>query len=694
MYKKSIAVVISVALIFSSVIISTQAKTNISDILQSSNILDYENTRWASIVKSHIYSDGNDIKRIEISENSVHIETYDKNYNFLNSEIINGELTETDGVHIGKKYNYIVFSQQNLQEINSVEVVRVVKYSKDWKRISSANIYGSNTTKFTNAGSLRFLEFDNHLYIYSSHEMYLSNDGKHHQANMLITINTDNMKVTDTKHIVSNSSTGYISHSFNQFIAADNDTNSIITVDHGDAFPRAIVMFRYKNQLDCDKPTKPDMVRLFDIAGQTGDNTTGVSVGDLIVTDNNYIVSFNSIQQGSSSALRSPYLAIVPKNSFNNDSVKIIKLADESQNCGYPFITDIGNGKYNIMWENNGQVLFTTIDENGKILVNINSFKAYLSDCEPIVNSSELIWYATNNSSPVFYSINLNINEGKISKCYHSYNETVIDKISCESDGLIRYNCIFCEKIYNKTIAANGHNDTNYDGRCDECNCYMPTSNTNIKLSWEKDYYCITTDQTAKLNISAPKGVYITTFSSNLPCGAKWNSTYLILNFLSTPGTYYLYFVFSDGQVVHIPLTVHSSLNAETTTEKQQVTETTTEFISETTTKSNIIETTTKEQQVTETTTEFIPETTTKSNIIETTIKVDIPTQEQKFMKGDMDNNNKITASDARLILRIAAKLDIVSNEMLIRADIDNNNKVNASDARKALRISAKLETI
>lgn len=659
MYKKSISIIISVALIFSSVIVTSHADSSNDNILQSSNINNYTNTRWASTVKSHIYSDGNTIKRIEIYENSVHIETYDNNYNFICSEKIKGELSETDGVHIGKKYNYIVCSTQNLQESNSAEVIRIIKYSKDWKRLSCASVYGANTTKFTNAGSLRFLESNNHLYIYSSHEMYLSSDGKHHQSNMLITLDTNNMEITDTKHLVSNSTTGYISHSFNQFIASDEDTNSIIAVDHGDAHPRAIVMFRYTNQLDCDKPNQPDMIRLFNIAGDIGDNDTGVSIGDLIVTDNNYIVSFNSIEQGSSSDLRSPYLAIVPKKSFSNDSVKLIKLSNESENCGYPFITEIDNGKYCVTWENDKQVFYTTIDENGNILVNIKSFSAYLSDCEPIFNSSELIWYVTNNSAPVFYSINLKNNQGQIKKCYHSYNETVIDKICCESDGLIRYDCIFCKNTYNKTVSATGHKDINLDGKCDYCYCYMPTQNTDITLSWEKDYYSVDTDQTAILNISAPKGVYITTFSSNLPCGAKWNSTSLNFNFLSTADTYYLYFVFSDGQVVSTSLTVHDSTENGTKTIETTVTETTT------------IETTTNTVVVTETTTAQV-----------------------NYIKGDMDNNNKITAADARLILRIAAKLDVVSNEMLIRADLDNNNKVNAADARKALRIAAKIDSI
>lgn len=63
-------------------------------------------------------------------------------------------------------------------------------------------------------------------------------------------------------------------------------------------------------------------------------------------------------------------------------------------------------------------------------------------------------------------------------------------------------------------------------------------------------------------------------------------------------------------------------------------------------------------------------------------------------MKGDVDGNGKITASDARLALRIAAKLDAADAAKILVADVDGNGKVTASDARKILRHAARLELI
>lgn len=61
---------------------------------------------------------------------------------------------------------------------------------------------------------------------------------------------------------------------------------------------------------------------------------------------------------------------------------------------------------------------------------------------------------------------------------------------------------------------------------------------------------------------------------------------------------------------------------------------------------------------------------------------------------GDVNSDDAITASDARLILRISAKLEIVSDDVMQFADINADGKVTSSDARIALRISAKIETI
>ena len=63
---------------------------------------------------------------------------------------------------------------------------------------------------------------------------------------------------------------------------------------------------------------------------------------------------------------------------------------------------------------------------------------------------------------------------------------------------------------------------------------------------------------------------------------------------------------------------------------------------------------------------------------------------------GDANRDEKVNSSDARKILRIAAKLDAISENdpVFDICDIDRNGKINSTDARKVLRMAAKLEDL
>ncbi len=59
---------------------------------------------------------------------------------------------------------------------------------------------------------------------------------------------------------------------------------------------------------------------------------------------------------------------------------------------------------------------------------------------------------------------------------------------------------------------------------------------------------------------------------------------------------------------------------------------------------------------------------------------------------GDVDADGRITANDARLALRISARLEEVNYTAMLAADVNVDRRITADDARKILRVSAKLE--
>ncbi len=64
----------------------------------------------------------------------------------------------------------------------------------------------------------------------------------------------------------------------------------------------------------------------------------------------------------------------------------------------------------------------------------------------------------------------------------------------------------------------------------------------------------------------------------------------------------------------------------------------------------------------------------------------------ERFPLGDADLSGKVTAADARLILRVASQLFTLDSYRMSLADYNKDGKVNATDARLVLRLSAKLD--
>lgn len=80
--------------------------------------------------------------------------------------------------------------------------------------------------------------------------------------------------------------------------------------------------------------------------------------------------------------------------------------------------------------------------------------------------------------------------------------------------------------------------------------------------------------------------------------------------------------------------------------------------------------------------------TVTTGDILITADGMEIPVS----VPGDIEGDNQITPSDARLVLRCAVGLDAFDDVRTVAADIDGDFKVGVADARRVLRASVELE--
>ena len=372
-------------------------------------------TTWSKTVKSYLYEDSNhSLTRVEyVGDKKVVVENY-RLGKLESSKTIDAELELFGGFYHGNDYNYMVYGASNMHDSDDVEVIRVVKYDKDFNKLASKSISAVNTYIPFEAGSLRMDETAGKLYIYTCHEMYQSSDGYHHQANMTFVLNEETLDIEDSYSDVMNiAQAGYVSHSFNQFIKTDG--NSVYRVDHGDANPRAVSITK------CDvngKITSVSYNLLLSIQGEHGANVTGVSVGGLELSDSNCIVVGNSVDQSDadtydSRGTRNIFVSVTDK-ALNDTQTKWITSYtknDKIQTCT-PQLVKLDAAHFLILWEERdtetGQITTkaVTIDEEATMTIPVCSISARLSDCQPIVTADEMVrWYVTDGSVVTFYEL-------------------------------------------------------------------------------------------------------------------------------------------------------------------------------------------------------------------------------------------------------------------------------------------------
>ena len=382
----------------------------------------------ASTVKSYLFENGNGgLTRVEYiptvlewayhnskwslekaEEKYILVEDYNSNFEVQHSRSLPMELDIWGGFFVGENYNFLVFGQENSEESNSTEVIRVVKYSKDWQRLGQASLYGANTVNPFRSGTLRAVEYDGVLYIRTCHTMYTSSDGLNHQANMTIVVREQDMTVTDSAYRVARNGTNYVSHSFNQFILIDHEQR-IITLDQGDAYPRSAELAVFAAKAGTTNVTNGSSM---DVTVQSFPQNsdqyqrTGASFGGIAETSSGYAVaySYDGTGQSTTAVDRSIYFAYVDK-----DRLRVETKVISSTGVQTPMLAPTGLDDGYILWnasDTNGRgndKLYYAVYSNGGNVGEIKTATAPLSDCQPILYNGKVIWYTTNDTVPTFY---------------------------------------------------------------------------------------------------------------------------------------------------------------------------------------------------------------------------------------------------------------------------------------------------
>lgn len=381
------------------------------------------------------------------------VEYYDKDYNITDTKMIQQELPIFGGFYATDSNYYVVTGQKNTEENNNVEVYRITKYDKQWNRVDTASLKGANTTTPFDAGSCRMDMSGKYLLIRTCHEMYKYTDGKIHQANVTIQIDTDTMNVTDSHTKISNINEGYLSHSFNQFIKVED--GHIISVDHGDANPRSIILLKYQTDMSEGKFT-PDyyqtpciqvpVLEFKYLKDKDHKNPTGASVGGFEISDDHYLVAGNNVkldENFDSYNTRNIFVAAVDKSTSEVKTTYLTNYNEGEETTTTPQLVKISGTRFMVLWTKGDQVYYTLVNNKGEKIGEIHNFKGNLSDCHPVVSGNKVVWYIWKNEEVVFYDINTNnLSDHNVTEI-HNGHQYVYDP-SADTADTITFKCSQC----------------------------------------------------------------------------------------------------------------------------------------------------------------------------------------------------------------------------------------------------------
>ena len=394
---------------------------------ESTNAGGIYNGYHACPAEAYLYQDGENLIRMEydpgqkiisastgeitmLRPEQIIVETYNSRFQLLESRTLEKELPIWGGFFAGADYNFVIFGQANLNEDDSVEVVRVVKYDKNWNRLDHASLYGANTIVPFDWGGMGCAESNGHLYLRTAHSMYMDADGLNHQMDMMLNIRQLDMTITNSYTDVALNS-GYVAHSFNQLLLVDQQQR-LVALSHGDATLRGAVLTRYKAPAGGDSflgtPRMRDIypddtcVR-FAVdtwPGASGANNTGAQVTGLAETSTGYLSAYSETGLGDASDntnVYNVYLAYTDKNNFSESGTTVRQLtnfsASSTQYGAQPRLVPTGlDGGY-ILWhlaDKNGDyfyysdnIQYARYGADGTISDIRTAENAPLSNCHP-----------------------------------------------------------------------------------------------------------------------------------------------------------------------------------------------------------------------------------------------------------------------------------------------------------------------
>lgn len=387
--------------------------------------------RWASACRSYLFRQEDVLCVFDVSDGGegcvLSLDLYERDtYALLESREIPLELDLFGGFCAGEEAYYIVFGCNNMEADDEKEVIRVVKYDRDFNRLGEASVTGGECgiLRPFDAGTTRMSEADGQLVIHTSRAAYGGEEERSCQLTLIL--DTETMEVTNRLALYQDND---VSRSLNQFVLHDGGLHAL--VDQADACPRGVVLNQYNG-------ASYTAAMLLPIPGEPGAGCTGVTVGGFEASAGSYLVAINTVDHarvaaytdytlvGLSPDERDVALLVSPKGNLQPENVAYIQLTDYAGRGllgSTPYLVKLEEDRFLVLWEEfsyyetdsgaygarDGGVRYVEVDGAGTPLGPVEALEdARLSyDCQPVYEDGQVLWYVNARAGRIFYGINI-----------------------------------------------------------------------------------------------------------------------------------------------------------------------------------------------------------------------------------------------------------------------------------------------
>lgn len=331
------------------------------------------------------------------SDPEFYVERYDASGNIVSTKTFAMELPLFGAFFSGEKYNYMAFGQNNEACDDAAEVWRIVQYDKEWNRIASVSINGADsyTSLPFRSTVARMAESDDgeSLVLYAARRRY---DG--HQSNITFVLKTNPLEIETV--LGSQFPVNHVSHSFGQFVQYDGST--VVTVDHGDAYPRSFCLQYPFGNLRGQEFT------LLSIYGNTGDNATNAIGSGLEVSADGYLfLGCSNPQNGTADAPWNVFLTFTDK-ATNSTELTWITSGTETIKCAR--LVKINSNTFVVMWSQSDGFHWQLVDGNGNLVGEESVLSNVpMPSTQPIVYGRQIRWIQTapGTDNPQLYTLEI-----------------------------------------------------------------------------------------------------------------------------------------------------------------------------------------------------------------------------------------------------------------------------------------------